>query len=165
MAFLLFVFVLSAISCETNEPSRNEIEGTYYGTLTSDNSVSKFSTMAEEAVAVIRKTGDQEVEVHCYSTEFDTIFRLNYFPHEGGFKVCTTGIDFEQMYHMPYSQPMGMGMRNSGTAWSDHLNSMHKEGDRHFGAFDPDNHSFEYYFLLEQENTSNLQFRGYRNKN
>ncbi|MFD2516930.1 hypothetical protein [Salinimicrobium flavum] len=163
-----FSLILFLFSCETDEPAPYQIEGTYYGTLSTVDGPSKISAKTEDAVAVIRKTGNQEVEVHCYSSEFDTIFRLNYFQHEEAFKVCLTGSDFTAMYHMPYSQPMGMGMgrMHSGSEWMNHLSTMHQEGDPHFGEFNPGNHSFEYHFLMEQSNSSsNLKFRGYRDKN
>lgn len=165
----LIAFYLPALlftSCDSSEPVRDEIEGTYYGTLTSGISGSQ-STVGENSVAVIRKTGPREVEVHCYSNEFDTIFRLNYFEHEERFKVCATGPAFEMMYNMPYAQPMGMGPgMHAGSEWNYHLKTMHRPEDHHFGEFNTNDHSFRYLLVTKQnESDSNLQFIGYRDGN
>lgn len=166
--FLLTISLLTllTISCETEDPAPNNIEGTYYGILSTVDDVKRAPAITQDAVAVIRKTGDQEIEVHCYSSDFDTIFRLNYFQHEERFKTCLTGSAFEEMYHMPYARPMGMGMGHNGSDWMNHLSTMHQEGDTHYGEFDPMNHSFEHYFLMEQSNSFlNLYFSGRRNRN
>jgi hypothetical protein len=162
----LFILTFLFISCETDEPAPNEIEGTYYGSITFESELSKSNTQTHDAFAQVRITGDHEVEVHCSSTGLDTIFRLNYFEHEGNYKVCLTGDAFEEMYHMPYSGPMSMGMMHSGSEWMNHLNAMHMEGDNHYGEFNSNHQSFEYLFTME-ENSSlpNMHFKGYRDSN
>lgn len=160
---VLLSLIIISISCETNDPAPNQVEGTYYGTLSIENQVTKISSYTKDAVAQVKITGDHELEVHCTSTDLDTIFRLNYFEHEENFKVCFTGDDFENMYHRAYSRPREMGMMNSGSEWMNHLNTMHEAGDLHYGEFNSNNQSFEYLFLMESG--SHLQFMGYRGRN
>ena len=162
---VLLSIILLTISCETKEPEPYQIEGTYYGTISTENQVTKSYTETKDAVAQVRLTGDHELEIYCTSIDLDTIFRLNYFEHEEYFKVCYTGNDFEEMYHRPYSRPMEMGMMRSGSEWMNHLSTMHEDGDHHYGEFNSNKHSFEYTFLMESGSSPNLQFIGYKEIN
>lgn len=164
---LLFILFLLGVSCEPEDKDQDTIEGTYIGTLSVEDASRKSYTTTIEAVAQIEKIGVQELEIHCYSEKLDTIFRLNYFEYEDKFKVCLTGQDFENTYHAPYTRPMGNSMmHNSGSQWMQHLNSMHQEGDVHYGEFNTDTQAFEYYFFMDEGSSSpQMHFRGTRQKN
>ncbi|MEG9327923.1 hypothetical protein V6B16_08245 [Salinimicrobium catena] len=161
---ILFFLTLLFASCVTDESTPNEIEGTFYGTLSMESEGTKSYVRSEDAVAEIRKTGDFEVEVHCYSNSLDTIFRLNYFEHEENFKVCLTGSDFEDMYHTTFMGPMEMQNMHGTSQWMNHLQTMHEEEDTHFGEFHSADNSFEYTFLMG-DSLPNMHFKGHRDQN
>ncbi len=165
----LSVVVLAA--CEkSDDVSPQEIEGTYVGTLTgSDNTKSEAGVnMDQAAVAEIRKTGNELIEVHLYSDGMDTTFVLNHYEHNNSVLVCLNGDDFETMYGHMLGQGHGnggmMGDRQNGeTPWTHHLSDEHQEGDEHFGGFDMQNHSFGYRINMMDGNTPyHLKFQGKR---
>lgn len=160
IAILSFIFF--SLSCETNDQDRDLVEGTFHGTLSMENEGTKSYTQTEEAIAEIKKTGEFEIEVHCYSNSLDTIFRLNYFEHEENFKVCLTGSDFEDMYHTSFTGPMEMQNMHGASQWMNHLRTMHTQEDIHFGEFLRENKSFEYTFLMDHSSLPNMHFIGYR---
>lgn len=160
IAILSLIFLF--LSCETNDQDQDLVEGTFYGNLSIQNEGTKSYLQSEDAVAEIRKIGDYEVEVHCYSNSLDTIFRLNYFEHEENFKVCLTGSDFEDMYHTQYTGPMEMQNMHGTSQWMNHLQTMHEEEDTHFGEFHSAEKSFEYTFLMDHSSLPNMHFIGFK---
>ncbi|MFO7720453.1 MAG: hypothetical protein R6W85_08445 [Gillisia sp.] len=167
IATALSVVVLAA--CEKSDNvSVQEIEGIYVGTLTGfDTAKSETRVNTDEAaIAEIRKTGTELIEVHLYSDGMDTTFVLNYYEHNNSVLVCLNGHDFENMYgHMlgqghPNGGMMG-DMRNGETEWTHHLRDEHQEGDEHFGGFDMHNHTFGYQLNMMDGNTPyHLKFQG-----
>src|SRR5680860_1610660 len=89
IATALGVVVLAACEKSDNVPVQG-IEGTYVGTLTGfDNSKSETELNTNEAaIAEIRKTGNELIEVHLYSDEMDTTFVLNHYQHTDSVLVC-----------------------------------------------------------------------------
>lgn len=169
IATALSVVVLAA--CEkSDDVSPQEIEGTYVGTLTGfDNAKSETGVNTNEAaIAEIRKTGNELIEVHLYSEGMDTTFVLNHYEHNNSVLVCLDGNDFENMYgHMLGQGHMNGGMmndrQNGETEWTHHLNDEHQEGDEHFGGFDMQNHTFGYQLNMMDGNTPYyLKFQGER---
>ena len=154
--------VLTLFSCENNDDlNPNEIEGTYKGTIITDIS-SKFSTSKTEnsATAIVRKVGDK-IEVHCYDGDFDTTVLLDTYIDNDNIMVCLTGNDFEVMYgHMLSQGHMNGNMQNNGTEWMQHLNLEHQTGDKHFGGFDMQHHSFKYTFMIHD---MEYHFQGIKN--
>ena len=146
-------------SCEKSDDlSDSTFEGTYRGSLTYESSL-KSSPVASngvsEATAEISDLGDGQIEVHCFGVEMDTTFILNGYEHDNMLMVCLDGEAFEGMYgHMMgggnmhnnqnHSGGMMGGNDNSNTAWMDHMDSEHGEGDEHFGGFNMTEHTFEY---------------------
>ncbi|MFN4761714.1 hypothetical protein ACKGJN_01205 [Gillisia sp. Q332] len=167
IATALSVVVLAA--CEKSDNvSVQEIEGTYVGTLTGfDTAKSETRVNTDEAaIAEIRKTGNELIEVHLYSDGMDTTFVLNYYEHNNSVLVCLNGHDFENMYgHMlgqghPNGGMMG-DMRKGETEWTHHLRDEHQEEDEHFGGFDMQNHTFGYQLNMMDGNTPyHLKFQG-----
>ncbi|MGM1056652.1 MAG: hypothetical protein ACQEWG_12255 [Bacteroidota bacterium] len=167
IATALGVVVLAA--CEkSDDVSVQEIEGTYVGTLTGfDNAKSETGLNTDEAaIAEIRKTGNELIEVHLYSDGMDTTFVLNHYEHNNSVLVCLVGDDFENMYgHM-----LGQGHRNGGmmgdmrngeTEWMHHLSDEHQEEDEHFGGFEMQTHTFGYRLNMMDGNTPyHLKFQG-----
>lgn len=162
------VLVLFA-ACEKEETKIGTIEGTYEGWLTKNDLKSGETDFdnSVEATAEVTITGENVIGVHCYSTDFDTTFMLNYYGHHDSAYVCFTGNDFEEMYgHMLGGGHMMGGMmsdiNNGGeTEWMHHMNDEHDEGDEHFGGFAMDNYTFSYTFrMMDGETPYNLQFQG-----
>lgn len=169
IATALSVVVLAA--CEkSDDVSPQEIEGTYVGNLTViDNAKSETGVNTDEAaVAEIRKSGNELIEVHLYSEGVDTTFVLNHYEHNNSVLVCLDGDDFENMYgHMLGQGHLSGGMmndrQNGETAWAHHLSDEHQEGDEHFGGFDMQNRTFGYQMKMTNGNNSyNLKFQGNR---
>ncbi|MFD1094139.1 hypothetical protein [Salegentibacter chungangensis] len=152
--------LLLFISCEKQEgEQRLLLEGSYTGIITTVNTEANFQ---QPAVADIKELGDGLLEIHCYSEEFDTIFRLNYYQHNEQYMVCATEEDFEHMYgHALSANHMSkVGMMNE-TEWMYHLRQEHSESDKHFGQFGMADHSFEYLFVYDKDDhLYNLRFRG-----
>jgi len=154
-------------ACEKEETKISSIEGTYEGWLTG-NDLKSGETVVDnsvEATAEVTITGENEIEVHCYSSDFDTTFMLNYYGHHDSAYVCFTGDDFEEMYgHMlGYSHNGGMmnDMHGDETEWLHHMDEEHEEGDEHFGGFDMDNYTFSYIFrMMDGDNPYSLMFHG-----
>lgn len=138
----------------------NSIEGRYIGTLTNDGFKSTSAT------AEVTKTGDEEIEVHCFSDELDTTFMLNYYENHDSVMVCLEGDAFQEMYgHMLGQGHMMGGMMSDINAgeneWMHHLSDEHHAGDEHFGGFDSMSHTFGYWFqMMENGETYKYSFQG-----
>jgi hypothetical protein len=167
IATALSVVVLAA--CEkSDDVSVQEIEGTYVGTLTGfDNAKSETGVNTNEAaIAEIRKTGNELIEVHLYSDGMDTTFVLNYYEHNNNTLVCLNGDDFENMYGHMLGQGHTSGgmmgdMQDGETEWTHHLSDEHQDGDEHFGGFEMQTHSFGYQLnMTDGTNSYNLKFQG-----
>jgi hypothetical protein len=145
---ILALFIMNA--CDNDDDaSIDSLEGTYVGTITIESGLK--STF--DATAEITKISDEQIQVHCFGSELDTTFMLNYFEHNDSIMVCLTGDDFEHMYGHRYGEGhMSGGMmgdrQNGETEWMHHMSDEHKEGDEHFGGFDMMNHSFGYTFKM-----------------
>jgi hypothetical protein len=170
IAAVLALFVVTA--CEnTEEVGNNSIEGTYYGSLTTEtkSAVTRASGL-ESATAEVVKAGNDLVQVHMYGNEMDTTFMLNYYEDHDSIMVCLTGEKFEDMYgHMLGDGHMGGGMMgdisNGETEWQHHIGDEHNNGDEHFGGFDMGNHSFGYSLRMEENGTPYyLHFKGTKNE-
>lgn len=172
--------ILLFAACEKEEEGiqDNSIEGVYTGTLTEigTKSANGISEGAEEATAEVTIVGENEIQINCYTSDFDTTFMLNYYGHHDSAYVCFTGERFEEMYgHMlGHGHMMGGGMMGGATMgdmmgdigegeteWMHHMNEEHDEGDEHFGGFNMDDHTFSYTFsMMDGDNHYNLMFQG-----
>jgi len=166
----LSVVVLAA--CEKSDNvSVPEIEGTYVGTLTGfENAKSETGVNTNEAaIAEIRKTGNELIEVHLYSDRMDTTFVLNHYENNNSVLVCLNGDDFDNMYGHMLGQGHANGgmmgdMQNGETEWTHHLNDDHQDGDEHFGGFEMQTHTFDYQLnMMDGTNSYNLKFQGKKN--
>ena len=153
-------------ACEKEETNETDIEGVYDGILTGLQTKStEIASENNPATSEITITGENEIQVHCYSENFDTTFVMNYYHHNDSAYVCYTGDDFEEMYgHMLGEGHMGGmmdDMHNGETEWMHHMDEEHDEGDEHFGGFDMINHSFSYTFQMNKSDSSDdLHFQG-----
>ena len=126
--------------------------------------------VSTSATSEVTKTGDGEIEVHCYGDELDTTFMLNYYSNNDSVMVCLTGNAFEEMYeHMMGQGHMGGGMMgdisDGETPWQHHLNDEHQPGDEHFGGFDMINNTFGYRFqMTDGDNQYLLNFKGTKDR-
>lgn len=154
------VILFTACNKSDETVSDNSIEGRYIGTLTNDGLKSASAT------ADVTKTGDEEIEVHCFSDELDTTFMLNYYEDHDSVMVCLEGDAFQEMYGHILGQGHMMGgmMGDIGageTEWMHHLSDEHLAGDEHFGGFDTMNHTFGYRFgVMVNGETSMFSFQG-----
>jgi uncharacterized lipoprotein NlpE involved in copper resistance len=147
--FFAAVLLLSFIGCNNNdEIELKSIEGTYIGSLKSDN-LSKSSSVSttNEFTGDIRIKGNQ-LEFHCFGEDIDITMMLDYFEDNGNFMVCLTGNDYANLYGHKHGEGMmsagGMNHMNSGnTDWTKHLNSSHDPNEHHFNSgFDMNNRTF-----------------------
>ena len=163
---IMAMLTLITIACEkTDDLAINSVEGTYIGTVTLESDL-KSNTNIElasySATAEVTILGNMQIEVHCFGSEFDTTFMLNYFEHHDSVMVCLTGDDFEHMYGHRYGEGHMSGgmmgdMQNGETEWIHHMNDEHVDGDEHFGGFDMMQHSFNYMFKM---NNLDYHFQG-----
>jgi hypothetical protein len=154
-SILLIAISVVFITCDKNDDiTYNDVVGTYEGTLTIDSSKAIESAKTNSnATAVVSMVGDQ-IEVHCFGDNFDTIIMLGLYHNGNEINVCLTGDEFEEMYgHM-----QGQGhMNGNGSEWMQHLNNEHQDSDEHFGGFDMQHHSFNYTF---ETDNGNFHFQG-----
>jgi hypothetical protein len=156
---LAVVLLVLFTACNKEETNVTDVEGVYEGTLT--DLITKSSDGFAESISAtteITETGENEIQVYCYSENFDTTFMMNYYHHNDSAYVCFTGDDFEEMYgHMLGGGHMGGmmdDMHNGETEWMHHMGEEHDEGDEHFGGFDITNHSFSYTFQMNRSDSS-----------
>lgn len=137
------------------------VVGTYIGTLTTDN-----LKVTSDATAVVTKSGDNELEIHCYGDEIDTTFIQHLFEDGNMIQMCSTGDDFLNEYGhnmMDQSQHHNMMNDNNGISWAHHMDKEHDEDDEHYGNFDITTHAFNYTFNMESNDVSySAQFSGTR---
>jgi hypothetical protein len=165
MAVALLVLLTA---CQTKETNKPIIEGVYEGTVTGLQTESTDGTTeSKTSVSEIIVTGENEIQVHCYSENFDTTFVMNYYMDNDSAYVCYTGDEFEKMYsHIlgeGHMRGMMEDMHKGETEWMHHMNEEHHNGDEHFGGFDLKNHSFSYTFQMNRSDASDdLHFKGIR---
>ena len=156
-------------TCKKEETNKQNIEGIYKGTLTGLQAKStRGATETKTATSKITITGENLIQVHCYTDGFDTTFVMNYYQHNDSAYVCNTSDDFEEMYgHMLGDGHMGGmmdDMHDGETEWMHHMDEEHDERDDHFGGFSMTNHSFSYIFQMNRNDSSDdLHFQGIKN--
>lgn len=159
--------ILLLTACENEKSDLQTIEGTYTGSLVRNDQLKntgETGTMpgdTVDATAEVSGLSDNRIEIHCYGSDFDTTFTMDFYTHHDSAYVCFTGEQFEHMYgHMPGYGHMGGGMNHmmqGETEWMHHLNDEHMEGDEHFGGFDMEHHTFGYTFRMEN---GEMRFQG-----
>ncbi len=160
--FFSVAIVVLLVACEKNEDlNTSDVSGTYVGTLTT-NSTSRLNSSAAiiPATVVVKNIGNK-IEVHCFAEDFDATIMLDMYANEDQVMVCLTGDDFENMYGHKLGQGM-MGNNMQGTAWMQHLNNEHQEGDEHFGGFNIHDHTFNFTFRMSN---GDFYFQGLKKLN
>jgi len=147
--FFVLVLFLSFIGCNNSDDIQlKSIEGTYIGSLKSDD-LSKLSSQLSnnEFIGEIKIKGNQ-LEFHCFGENIDVTMILDYFEHNDNFMVCLTGNDYINLHGHGHGEGMmsgdGMNHMNSGnTDWDRHLNNSHNHNEHHFNnGFDMINETF-----------------------
>ncbi|MDF1573339.1 MAG: hypothetical protein P1P82_17150 [Bacteroidales bacterium] len=174
LAVALLVLFTACEKDETKE-SNPTVQGIYEGSIsgfqTKSTAIEAESIPATSEISI---TGENKIQVHCYSDNFDTTFMMNYYLDNDSAYVCYTGNDFEEMYgymlgesHMMGGMMGGMmgdmmdDMQDGETQWMHHMGEEHEEGDEHFGGFDMNDHSFSYTFQMDRNDFSDdLHFHG-----
>jgi len=154
------MIALLAVSCRKDNVENeardlaSEVAGTYKGSL-----VEIGQPGSVEAPAIVTKTEINTVDIHCYSSDFDTTFMMELFENGDSMMVCNTGNDFKMQYgHDRMEEHHEMMGDSNWQNWGHHMNEEHDGGDEHFGGFDMDNRSFGYDFIISNDST--LQFNG-----
>lgn len=170
MLVVLSIFI--ATGCEkTDNASKNEIAGTYSGTITKSGLKSATGTISDvaQATAVITKISDSQIDVHCFNDEMDTTFMLNYYDHNDSVMAGLTSDEFENMFgYMPDMGDMSGGMMMGGsmdgmTDWEQHMASDSTADQELVGGFDMMSHTFGYHFqLMDGQTTYEMDFQGVR---
>jgi hypothetical protein len=134
------------MACEKENANEDlTIEGTYLGTLSLSGSLKSSPISSSQGTAIVSINNDEEIYVHCYGSELDTTFMLNYYEHNDSVLVCLTGEDFQHMYGHSLGEGHMIGHSTSGeTSWQHHLSDEHDEDDEHFGGFHMGNHTYNY---------------------
>ena len=164
---ILSTLLLAATSCEkTDDHSISDIEGTYRGSFSINYSLKselKDGNGEHEGIAEITMMGSEQIGVHCYGDEIDTIIVLDIYRQNDSVFVCGTEDDFQKEYgHEKGGRHMGH-MGESQTQWMHHLEDDHDDGDDHFGNFDMRIGAFSYSFsMMDNLNTYYLNFYGIR---
>lgn len=163
IAVMLMVLITACVEEESDE---RDIEGKYKGTLSGSQLKSTLDfNGTKPASAEIIISAKNEILVHCYADNFDTIFLLNYYHHHDSVFVCLTGDDFQRMYghQLAESHPGHMmdDKSNSETEWMHHMREEHKSGDNHFGGFNMSNEHFSYTFTMNHTDSGDdMRFEG-----
>ena len=169
-ALALTVALTGFTSCEkTGDNTGSGIEGVYIGTFSISSSLksaSPESLGAHHGTAVVTKTDEHQLELHCFGEEIDSTLMLDYYEHNDSIMVCLTGEEFTHMYGHALGQGhMAGGMmgdkKEGESNWMHHMDDEHAEGDEHFGGFDLTEGSFTYTFkLMEGSSPYYLKFHG-----
>jgi len=169
ISIIAFLTIVLASACSTREDTTvRSIEGTYFGSFTTEASKNLPVALAgnNTANAIVTRKGDGQIEVHCYGDELDTTLLLDFYENNDSVMVCLSGNQFEHMYgHMPAQGHMSGGMmgglENGETQWMHHLREEHQPGDERFGGFDMNNDTFGFSLkMMKGELPYYLKFQG-----
>ena len=162
---LIAVITFSFYACDkSDELEIDKLTGTYIGSLSNTNLKSALAEGhgSDDATADVEHIGDGQIQVHCYSADFDTTIILDYYHNNDSVMVCLAGNDFSKIYgHMKGEGHMSGGMmgdmRGDETEWMHHKDDEHQDGDEHFGGFHPGSETFEYTFIMPE---GYMKFKG-----
>ena len=160
----IYVVLLSILftACNNNDDLvYSDVVGAYKGTLTTNIAGKSISSKSNNSATAIVTMVGNEIEVHCYSDDFDITIMLNLYEDGDMVNTCLTGTDFSTMYgHMMGQSNMNGNMQNMDSEWMQHLNNEHQDNDEHYGSFNMKNNSFDYTFKME---TGDFHFQGNKN--
>ena len=167
---IMAAVVIGFTACEKSDNLNvNDIEGVYDGTYSVSSSLKSVSLAGsgiDQGSAEVSMIGNNQIEVHCFGEEIDTIIVLDYYRHDDSIMVCLTGDNFENMYgHMLGAGHIAEGMmgdiRKGETQWMHHMNDEHVDEDEHFGGFDIHDMTFSYSFkMMDETSPYYLRFQG-----
>ena len=156
---MIALFIGSCTKDENKNETKDlaaEVAGTYKGSL-----VEIGQPGSVEATAIVTKTEINTVDIHCYSSDFDTTFMMELFENGDSMMVCNFGDDFIMHYgHARMNDHHNMMGDPDWQNWNHHLSEEHQAGDEHFGGFDRMEHNFGCRFVINSDST--LQFNGIR---
>ena len=154
---ILSVFVISCQKKTSELPElTNGVVGSYKGTLKNGSTGSQV-----EATADVIKTDESIVQIHCYSSIMDTTFVMEIFENGDSMMVCNIGDDFKNQYGHGRMEKHHMMGNTDWQSWSHHMDEEHDRNDEHFGGFNMKEHSFDYDFMMkDNQNEFTLMFNG-----
>ncbi|HDO06731.1 MAG TPA: hypothetical protein ENG85_03515 [Bacteroidetes bacterium] len=145
------LFALLLASCSKSIPAKyysaRDVAGTYKGSLVTGN-------LKHDGTADVSAVNDSIINIHCYdSVGFDTTFVMELYQNGDSVMLCSTGQDFYNQYghymtgqHHMYEMGNMMGGSSGMTDWQQHISSQHQAGDMHYGDFDMEHGTFNYWF-------------------
>ncbi|MFA5420238.1 MAG: hypothetical protein WC341_17425 [Bacteroidales bacterium] len=139
MAFLLMLG-----SCKKSDSTidlTKGLTGTYEGTL----EINGLKT-TDPASTIIAKVNDYSINIHCFNSDFDTTFMMDLYANGDSTMVCFTDTDFLTEYHHQMTGGHHMMGDSNWQSWSNHMNTDHSTGDKHYGGFSMTDHTFIYRF-------------------
>ncbi len=124
----LALFLFTSCNKNSSKPDMSSIVGTYDGSIRYSSNNNNASATAE-----VTELNEYAVNVHCYSTNFDTTFTMDIY-QEGNTVYC-----------------------NNGSHKNTQMDKMHKHctNENHHGSFDVNGKAFSYSFD-ESMDTSNF---------
>lgn len=158
----LLIAGISLISCTENATNSDNlnltenISGTYVGSLI-DNNQNNIEYNAEVEISQLSETSIDMV-LHCEI--MDTTISFDVYRNDDSIMVCLEGEDFEECYGHSKSGHHHMMDDDDKWDWMHHLNEDHDPGDKHYGSFDNDKHTFTYRFTNEQNTAIEYVFEG-----
>lgn len=163
LSLISLVIIAAALffgSCEKENAAPDltvEVVGKYIGDLTD-----KQTLTTKSATVDVVKSGDNTVEIHCYSEWMDTTLIMDLYENADSIMVCfSNDEDFYNQYGHHLSENHNMMNRSADYGWMDHKNEEHDNSDKHFGGFDTDMHTFNYLFNVQSENNlKEMHFEG-----
>lgn len=160
LGLILLSFVLFGCS-DSNDIELDNLSGTYVGVIDGlDVEKSLDLKFQGPFTAKVRIRGEQ-LEVHCFGTNLDELFMLDYYEHNGNYMVCLTGVDHKNYYGTEHRMINGNhmhGMQRNVSPWMNHLNTAHNSDENHFnGEFNLIQGSFMCTFLW---NDQPITFKG-----
>lgn len=141
---LLALALLGACNKENVSTVKKQVEGSYFGTITSYKS-QNVPIDSYDGFVTVRVNDANNLQIHYADDKLDTTFSMAYYRNADSLNLCCKGAAFKQAY----GHEMGAGhhgemmsdKRKHETDWQHHLRDEHQKGDAHFGAFNTKNNS------------------------
>lgn len=164
MSLILSLLSVLLISCNDNSSNttvddpRDEVTGIYQGTFTD-----KLNSNQEYAAEVqITEVSEESIEMYLTCEVMDTIIVFDVYRNDDSLMVCLRGDDFE--HHYGHHRRGGHHMMGDGNMWDwgHHLDEHHDPGERHYGGFHMEDHTFRYEFFNPVQERMEYVFEGQR---
>jgi len=191
--FIATALLVTACKKDNRTPSASSlaaaVQGTYTGQLKSSATgqlKGSVTGQTDSATMTITAQNDSVVTMQCVSNQFDTTVTVMLYQDYDTIMPCFTDQDYYRQYGRKLdnstnfctnrsqnwsnnqwgnNQNMWWGNeKEQWNAWTNHMNTQHQPGDRHFGRFNPDSDSCTYTFQVNTGDSTYYQtFSGVKN--